>query len=91
MVPLFLKFNILFLQTVMATNSTPTMVPPPTPIMAPMPVSLGEMLEKFNGIDFTIGIVSQNLATTSNSETVRISCFSRHRVSGAVKRLVKDT
>ena len=52
MVPLFLKFNILFLQTVMATNSTPTVVPPPTPIMAPMPVSLGEMLEKFNGIDF---------------------------------------
>ena len=52
MVPLFLKFNILFLQTVMATDSTPTVVPPPTPIMVPMNVSHGEMLEKFNGTDF---------------------------------------
>ena len=51
MVPLFLKFNILFLQTVMATDSTPTVVPPPTPIMVPMTVSHGEMLEKFNGTD----------------------------------------
>ena len=40
--------------------------------------------------DFTVGIVSRNLATTSNSETVGISHFSRHWVSGAVKRLVRD-
>ena len=52
MVPLFLKFNILFLQTIMATDSTPTMVPPPMPVMAPMTVSHGEKLEKFNGTDF---------------------------------------
>ena len=32
----------------------------------------------------------ENLAITSNSETVGFSRFSRHRVSGAVKRLVKD-
>ena len=34
--------------------------------------------------DFIVGIFSRNLATTSNSEIVGISRFSRHRVSGAV-------
>ena len=48
----FFKFNILFLQTVMAIDSTPTVVPPPTPVMAPMTVSHGEKLEKFNGTKF---------------------------------------
>ena len=28
-------------------------------------------------MDFNVGIVSRNLATTSNSETVEILCFSR--------------
>ena len=36
----------------MATDSTSTVVPPPTPVMAPMTVSYGEKLEKFNGTDF---------------------------------------
>ena len=36
----------------MATDSTPTMVPPPMPVMEPMTVSHGEKLKKFNGIDF---------------------------------------
>ena len=36
----------------MATNSTPTVVPPPTPVMAPMTVSHGEKPEKFNGTEF---------------------------------------
>ena len=36
----------------MATDSTPTVVPPLMLIMAPMTVSHGEMLEKFNGTDF---------------------------------------
>ena len=36
----------------MTTNSTPTMVPPPTPIMTPMTVSHGEKPEKFNGTEF---------------------------------------
>ena len=49
---LFLKFNILFLQTIMATDSTPTVVPPPMPIMVPMTVSHGEKPEKFNGTNF---------------------------------------
>ena len=52
MVQLFLKFNILFLQTIMATDSTPTVVPPPTPVMALMIVSHGEKPEKFNGTNF---------------------------------------
>ena len=36
----------------MATDSTPTVVPPPTLVMAPMTVSHGEKSEKFNGIEF---------------------------------------
>ena len=36
----------------MATNSTPTMVRPPTPVMVPMTVSHGEKPEKFNGTEF---------------------------------------
>ena len=36
----------------MATDSPPTAVPPPTPVMALMIVSHGEKPEKFNGIDF---------------------------------------
>ena len=36
----------------MATDSTPTVVPPPMPVMAPMTVSHGEKSEKFNGTDF---------------------------------------
>ena len=36
----------------MATNSTPTVVPSPTPVMAPMTVSHGEKPEKFNGTEF---------------------------------------
>ena len=44
-------------------------------------------------MDFTVEIVSRNLATTSNFVEFQdsgISHFSRHRVSGAVKRFVKD-
>ena len=37
--------------------------------------------------DFTVGIISQNLATMSNFETFIISHFLRHRVSGVVKRI----
>ena len=36
----------------MATDSTPIMVPSPMPVMAPMTVSHGDRLEKFNGTDF---------------------------------------
>ena len=36
----------------MATNSTPTVVPPPMPVMAPMTVSHGEKPKRFNGTDF---------------------------------------
>ena len=36
----------------MATDSTPTVVPPLTPVMALMTVSHGEKSEKFNGIEF---------------------------------------
>ena len=36
----------------MATDSTPIVVPPPTPIMAPMTVSHGEKPKKFNGTEF---------------------------------------
>ena len=36
----------------MTTDSTPTVVPPPKPVMAPMIVSHGEKLEKFNGTEF---------------------------------------
>ena len=36
----------------MATDSTPTVVPPPTHAMTLMTVSHGEKPEKFNGIEF---------------------------------------
>ena len=36
----------------MTTDSTPTVVPPPAPVMAPMTVSHGEKPEKFNGTEF---------------------------------------
>ena len=36
----------------MTTNSTPTVVPPLTPVMAPMTVSHGEKPKKFNGTEF---------------------------------------
>ena len=36
----------------MTTDSTPTVVPSPTPVMAPMTVSHGEKPKKFNGIEF---------------------------------------
>ena len=36
----------------MTTNSTPTVVPPPTLVMAPMIVSHGEKLKRFNGTYF---------------------------------------
>ena len=36
----------------MTTDSTPIVVPPPTPVMAPMTVSHGEKPEKFNGTEF---------------------------------------
>ena len=36
----------------MTTDFTPTVVPPPTPIMAPMTVSHGEKPERFNGTEF---------------------------------------
>ena len=36
----------------MTTDSTPTVVPPPTPVMVPMTVSHGEKPEKFNGTEF---------------------------------------
>ena len=36
----------------MATNPIPTVVPPPTPVMASMTVSHGEKPEKFNGTKF---------------------------------------
>ena len=36
----------------MATDFTPTVVPPLTPVMAPMTVSHGEKPEKFNVTDF---------------------------------------
>ena len=36
----------------MAIEYTPTMVPPPTPIMALMTLSHGEKSEKFNGTEF---------------------------------------
>ena len=36
----------------MAIDSTPIVLPPPTPVMAPMTVSHGEKPEKFNGIEF---------------------------------------
>ena len=36
----------------MAIDSTPNMVPPIMPVMAPMSVSHGEKSEKFNGIEF---------------------------------------
>ena len=36
----------------MGTDSTPTMVHPPMPIMAPMTMSHGEKPEKFNGTEF---------------------------------------
>ena len=40
------------MQTVMATDSTPTVVPPQTPVMTLMNVSHGEKSEKFNGTKF---------------------------------------
>ena len=36
----------------MTIDSTSTMVPPPTPVMAPMTMSHGEKPKKFNGTDF---------------------------------------
>ena len=36
----------------MTTDSTPTVVPPPAPVMVPMTVSYGEKPEKFNGTEF---------------------------------------
>ena len=36
----------------MTTDSTPTVVPPPTPVMASMTVSHGEKPKKFNGTEF---------------------------------------
>ena len=36
----------------MPTDSTPTVVPPLAPVMAPMTVSHGEKPEKFNGTEF---------------------------------------
>ena len=36
----------------MTTDSTPTVVPPPAPVMAPMTMSHGEKPEKFNGTEF---------------------------------------
>ena len=36
----------------MATDSTPTVVPPPTPVMALMTVSHGDKPKKFNGTEF---------------------------------------
>ena len=45
-------FNILFLQTVMAIDSTPIVVPPPTLVMTPMTVSHGKKPKKFNGTEF---------------------------------------
>ena len=36
----------------MTTDSTPIVVPPPTPVMALMTVSHGEKPKKFNGIEF---------------------------------------
>ena len=36
----------------MTTDSTLTVVPPPTPVMAPMTVSHGEKPQKFNGTEF---------------------------------------
>ena len=36
----------------MTTDSTPIVLPPPTPVMAPMTVSHGEKLKKFNGTEF---------------------------------------
>ena len=36
----------------MATDSTPTLVLPPMPVMAPMTMSHGEKSEKFNRTDF---------------------------------------
>ena len=38
-------------------------------------------------MDFTVRIVSRNLANTLNSKIVGISRFLRHRVSGGVKRV----
>ena len=49
---IFFHLNILFLQAVMATDSTPTVVPSPTLVMAPMTVSHGEKQENFNGTEF---------------------------------------
>ena len=36
----------------MATDSTPIVLPPLMPVMAPMTVSHGEKPEKFNGTEF---------------------------------------
>ena len=50
----------------MATDSTPTVVPPPMPVMAPMTVSHGEKLEKFNGTKFKMWQQKMFYLTTLN-------------------------
>ena len=54
----------------MTTDSTPTMVPPPTLVMAPMTVSHGEKPEKFNGTKFKRWQQKMLYLTTLN-----LACF----------------
>ena len=57
----------------MATDSTPTMVPPPTPVLVPMTVSHGKKPEKFNGIDFKRWQQKMLFYLT----TLKLTCFIR--------------
>ena len=60
----------------MATDSTPTMVPPPMPVMALMTVSHGEKLKKFNGTDFKRWQQKMLFYFT----TLNLACFLREDV-----------
>ena len=55
----------------MTTDSTPTVVPPPTPVMAPMTVSHGEKPKKFDGTEFKKGQQKMLFYLT----TLNLACF----------------
>ena len=55
----------------MTTDSTPTVVPPPTPVMALMTVSHGEKPEKFNVTEFKRWQQKMLFYPT----TVNLACF----------------
>ena len=61
----------------MGTDSTPTVVPPPMLVMAPMTVSHGEKSEKFNGTDFKRWQQKMLFFLT----TLNLTCFLREDAS----------